>query len=330
MAIESQLARPPKGTGSNDVEQTQLSFAGLGVSDSRPSSPRSRPASLAAKQIQSRSRTSSEQSRYDADSNVVPPQISRSKTPVNGNPARPSSFAQMQGQERTSIDADSSSPRRAYFPQRRGSQEDELAVSPRSVHSFIPLQPRSDSPRSMSHQPHPQNQVPYIPIASSSKSPSPTSSTHPSPFVDSHRRDNLDTSSNSRHPSSAPSSRQNSEGSNNEQSLSVSTNSRKESSSSSGEIRERVKQICSKCGLPIPGQFVRALGTVFHLDCFKCQDCGKVVAAKFFPVDSKTGEQYPLCETDYFRRLNLLCAKCGGALRGSYITALGPLNQYLT
>ena len=32
--------------------------------------------------------------------------------------------------------------------------------------------------------------------------------------------------------------------------------------------------------------------------------------------------QYPLCETDYFRRLDLLCYSCGSALRGSYITAL--------
>lgn len=39
---------------------------------------------------------------------------------------------------------------------------------------------------------------------------------------------------------------------------------------------------------------------------------------------SPTGQKlFPLCETDYFRRLDLLCAKCGGALRGSYITALG-------
>ena len=36
-----------------------------------------------------------------------------------------------------------------------------------------------------------------------------------------------------------------------------------------------------------------------------------------------TGALFPLCETDYFRRLDLLCAKCGRALRGSYITALG-------
>lgn len=53
------------------------------------------------------------------------------------------------------------------------------------------------------------------------------------------------------------------------------------------------------------------------------KDCGQIVASKFFPVDDEDGEgQYPLCETDYFRRLDLLCFECGGALRGSYITAL--------
>lgn len=52
------------------------------------------------------------------------------------------------------------------------------------------------------------------------------------------------------------------------------------------------------------------------------QDCGKIVASKFFPVPEQPPNQYPLCETDYFRRLDLLCYACGGALRGSYITAL--------
>ncbi|KAI5475752.1 Rho GTPase-activating protein [Pseudohyphozyma bogoriensis] len=103
-------------------------------------------------------------------------------------------------------------------------------------------------------------------------------------------------------------------------------------SSSQHDARSRSKtrdpaaagQTCAKCELPMSGQFVRALGTVYHLDCFRCHDCNKVVAAKFFPVDADGGglKQYPLCETDYFRRLNLLCTKCGMALRGSYITAL--------
>ncbi|KAL3497141.1 hypothetical protein BJX62DRAFT_3643 [Aspergillus germanicus] len=82
-------------------------------------------------------------------------------------------------------------------------------------------------------------------------------------------------------------------------------------------------RICKKCNEPLTGQFVRALQATYHLECFKCEDCGQIVASKFFPVDAENGSgQYPLCEIDYFRRLDLLCHDCGGALRGSYITAL--------
>ncbi|KAH7335392.1 hypothetical protein B0J17DRAFT_669953 [Rhizoctonia solani] len=78
---------------------------------------------------------------------------------------------------------------------------------------------------------------------------------------------------------------------------------------------------CSACGQAMTAQFVRALGTVFHLECFRCKDCNSVVASKFFPVEGPDGRQQPLCERDYFKRLNLICAKCDMALRGSYITA---------
>ncbi|TDL24068.1 RhoGAP-domain-containing protein [Rickenella mellea] len=79
--------------------------------------------------------------------------------------------------------------------------------------------------------------------------------------------------------------------------------------------------VCSSCSLPLEGAFVRALGNVWHLQCFKCKDCDAVVASKFFPIDGPDGKQQPLCERDYFRRLSLICGKCGQALRGSYITA---------
>ncbi|KAH8111025.1 RhoGAP-domain-containing protein [Phellopilus nigrolimitatus] len=78
---------------------------------------------------------------------------------------------------------------------------------------------------------------------------------------------------------------------------------------------------CASCSLSLEGAFVRALGNVWHLPCFKCKDCDTVVASKFFPIEGSDGKQQPLCERDYFRRLNLICAKCGQALRGSYITA---------
>ncbi|KAF1999326.1 RhoGAP-domain-containing protein [Amniculicola lignicola CBS 123094] len=85
---------------------------------------------------------------------------------------------------------------------------------------------------------------------------------------------------------------------------------------------KRSGKICGKCGEGLTGQFVRALGDTYHLECFTCHDCGKIVASKFFPVPDKPPGQYPLCETDYFRRLDLICYECGQALRGSYITAL--------
>ncbi|KAG0210955.1 hypothetical protein BGX28_008663 [Mortierella sp. GBA30] len=81
-------------------------------------------------------------------------------------------------------------------------------------------------------------------------------------------------------------------------------------------------QKCGKCELQMKGSFVRALGSTYHLECFKCLDCEQIVASKFFPITEPDGKQYPLCERDYFRRLNLVCQSCGGALRGSYITAL--------
>ncbi|KAF2088342.1 RhoGAP-domain-containing protein [Saccharata proteae CBS 121410] len=93
-------------------------------------------------------------------------------------------------------------------------------------------------------------------------------------------------------------------------------------SRNNGGRRPSGSRICGKCGGNLTGQFVRALGDTYHLECFTCHDCDKIVASKFFPVPDQPPNQYPLCETDYFRRLDLLCYDCGGALRGSYITAL--------
>ena len=40
----------------------------------------------------------------------------------------------------------------------------------------------------------------------------------------------------------------------------------------SGQLR-----LCKKCGEPLTGQFVRALGGTFHLDCFRCRVSGNLV-----------------------------------------------------
>ena len=44
----------------------------------------------------------------------------------------------------------------------------------------------------------------------------------------------------------------------------------------STDERKPHQRICNKCGEPLTGQFVRALGGTFHLECFKCQVCGSL------------------------------------------------------
>ncbi|CAM0137142.1 unnamed protein product [Umbelopsis sp. WA50703] len=80
---------------------------------------------------------------------------------------------------------------------------------------------------------------------------------------------------------------------------------------------------CGKCSEPLTGDFIRALNRTFHIKCFTCADCGTDVASSFFEIQEEDGRVLPLCERDYFRRLNLVCATCEEALKGSYITALG-------
>lgn len=89
----------------------------------------------------------------------------------------------------------------------------------------------------------------------------------------------------------------------------------------------RRRKNCKACGQVISGQFVRALNSAYHIECFTCYRCGKQCSSKFFPHDvvDRNGNtvQVPLCEYDYFKELDLICASCDNALRGPYITALG-------
>jgi hypothetical protein len=58
-------------------------------------------------------------------------------------------------------------------------------------------------------------------------------------------------------------------------------------------------QLCFSCGLPMTGQFVRALGTVYHLDCFKC----KVHGGDFNPATSARSQ--PFCSIRIVMKLLL-------------------------
>ena len=76
-----------------------------------------------------------------------------------------------------------------------------------------------------------------------------------------------------------------------------------------------------RCGTPVSGQYVRALDAIFHLKCFTCTDCGESVTSKFFPCNDGNGKMLPVCEKDYFRRMDLLCFVCKQPMLGDYITA---------
>ncbi|OWB67240.1 hypothetical protein B5S30_g2597 [[Candida] boidinii] len=112
-----------------------------------------------------------------------------------------------------------------------------------------------------------------------------------------------------------------------------------ETNNNSQLVVKKQPKICGKCGKQIIGTLVRAMDSIYHIECFTCYDCGKGCSNKFFATDislNKDSEnkdkdnqpdnvtiQVPLCEYDYFKRIDLICATCDKAIRGSYITAIG-------
>ncbi|ANZ76011.1 BA75_03146T0 [Komagataella pastoris] len=86
-------------------------------------------------------------------------------------------------------------------------------------------------------------------------------------------------------------------------------------------------KFCYACNEQILNKYIRALDHEYHLECLKCYDCHQSCSSKYFPtdvVDPVTGitSKVPLCEYDFFKRVDLICHSCNTALRGLYITAL--------
>lgn len=103
--------------------------------------------------------------------------------------------------------------------------------------------------------------------------------------------------------------------------------------SPSKKNRTKKPKICKVCSKPILGTLVRAMGNIYHIDCFTCYDCKKPCSDKFFAADIQVPHtqnptishtiNVPLCEYHYFKRIDLICYTCNNAIRGSYITAFG-------
>jgi hypothetical protein len=77
---------------------------------------------------------------------------------------------------------------------------------------------------------------------------------------------------------------------------------------------------CAKCGIPISNDMpgCKAIGNIFHVDCFSCAVCGKQLAGTaFYSVDSK-----PFCEADYLNTLEK-CSMCKEPITKKLLRASG-------
>lgn len=75
---------------------------------------------------------------------------------------------------------------------------------------------------------------------------------------------------------------------------------------------------CASCHLPITANYITALGTQWHPDCFVCSDCHCPFAdGKFFDIDGA-----PYCEIHYHARKGSLCAVCREPIIGKCTTAM--------
>ncbi|XP_014662272.1 PREDICTED: paxillin-like [Priapulus caudatus] len=75
---------------------------------------------------------------------------------------------------------------------------------------------------------------------------------------------------------------------------------------------------CASCSDPITENYISALGTQWHPDCFVCMDCHTPFnGGSFFDHGGM-----PYCETHYHAKRGSLCAGCGKPITGRCITAM--------
>ncbi|GMT19340.1 hypothetical protein PFISCL1PPCAC_10637, partial [Pristionchus fissidentatus] len=76
---------------------------------------------------------------------------------------------------------------------------------------------------------------------------------------------------------------------------------------------------CHGCSSPIKDNFITALGTHWHPNCFVCQRCGcSFEGGSFFDAGGD-----PLCETHYHEHRGSLCSSCRHPISGRCVSALG-------
>ncbi|GCB62583.1 hypothetical protein scyTo_0011489, partial [Scyliorhinus torazame] len=72
---------------------------------------------------------------------------------------------------------------------------------------------------------------------------------------------------------------------------------------------------CAGCGRDIKnGQALLALERQWHLGCFKCKACGKVLTGEYISKDGA-----PFCEQDYQNLFGVKCEDCGKFITGKVL-----------
>ncbi|XP_007952072.1 leupaxin [Orycteropus afer afer] len=76
---------------------------------------------------------------------------------------------------------------------------------------------------------------------------------------------------------------------------------------------------CGGCNRPVLENYLSAMDTVWHPECFVCGDCfSSFSAGSFFELDGR-----PFCELHYHHRRGTLCRGCGQPITGRCISAMG-------
>ncbi|KAG8511281.1 Leupaxin, partial [Galemys pyrenaicus] len=76
---------------------------------------------------------------------------------------------------------------------------------------------------------------------------------------------------------------------------------------------------CGGCNRPVLENYLSAMDTVWHPECFVCGDCfTSFSTGSFFELDGR-----PFCELHYHHRQGTLCRGCGQPITGRCISAMG-------
>lgn len=79
------------------------------------------------------------------------------------------------------------------------------------------------------------------------------------------------------------------------------------------------EQNCGGCHEAITGEYVEALGKLWHPEHFVCHTCRKPFEGAHF----RSIEDTPFCEQHFRERMAMKCARCDKVIMGKALTAVG-------